>query len=77
LGRFLKEYSLKTILKASGCGSCYPICTLIVHSTTIVFDIRIMHNVKIHTCPIYVIHNCDFITIEKDKVGILDKKLNS
>jgi len=75
LGRFLKEYSSKTILKASGCGSYYPICTLI--STTIVFDIRIMHNVKIHTCPICVIHNCDFITIEKDKVGILDKKLNS
>jgi hypothetical protein len=48
-----KKISPKAVFKVGMCGLCYPISTLIMHSTTIVFDIRIMHNVKIHTCPIH------------------------
>jgi hypothetical protein len=37
----------------------------------------ILNNVTMHTCQTCVIHSCDLITSEKDKVGVLDNKLNN
>ncbi len=41
------------------------------------YSTPILNNVTMHTYQTCVIHGCDLIISEKDKVGVLDNKLNN